>query len=342
MAPSEETATTTCSQQQQQDVAGAKPQQDSPKIQQGGPDKRDEDMNRNTSPSCINQVTEGLKNASELGDNMNHSASPSCVDKVADGVGCVATDSAENVDHLTGSQNSTIACVKNCSSHVNGSKIGFGSCVSNTDSDVDKQKTVDTTYEEDIINHILDSPQNVADTDQVVDDPDVSVTTTGNICQAGDSPKSVVIANKISDDQIVDGRKEVAANCVENSDQGVTSAKNVIATCLDSVVNESVVNPSVDSVVFAVVDNPEYVAYASVENTAEVTDKPENKAVGTTAISRVESLACVVSVTKQQVANMSADDASHVSVASKVVDMETANEGKDADIFAFYVPHVFA
>jgi len=89
------------------------------------------------------------------------------------------------------------------------------------------------------------------------------------------------------------------------------------------------------------VDNPEYISCASTENTADVTDRPENKAGGTNAISRVENIACVASVTKQQVTNMITDDASHASVASKVVDVETANEGKYADVFAFCLPLVF-
>ena len=38
---------------------------------------------------------------------------------------------------------------------------------------------------------------------------------------------------------------------------------------------------------------------------------------------------------------MITDDASHASVACKVVDMETANEGKDADVFAFCLPFLF-
>jgi hypothetical protein len=91
----------------------------------------------------------------------------------------------------------------------------------------------------------------------------------------------------------------------------------------------------------SVVGNPEYNACASTENTADVTDRPENKAGGTNAISRVENIACVASVTKQQVTNMITDDASHASVASKVVDVETANEGKDADVFAFCLPLLF-
>jgi hypothetical protein len=89
------------------------------------------------------------------------------------------------------------------------------------------------------------------------------------------------------------------------------------------------------------VDNPEYTACASTENTAGVTDRPENKAGGTNAISRVENIACVASVTKQQVTNMITDDASHASVASKVVDMETGKEGKDADVFEFCMPLLF-
>lgn len=326
MAPSEETATATCSQQQKQDVAGAKLQQDSPKIQQDAPAKLEEDMNSNTSPCCTGQITDGLRNASDHGDNVNRSTSPSCVDSVTDGVKSVTTDCAENADSVAESQNSTSACVK---PHVNGSKSGFNSCVGNTDSVVDRHKIVDTTCKEDI-DHILGSSQSVAYTDQVVDDPDNSVTITGSVCRAGHSPMSVV-AGKINGDQILDGPKEVAAGSVENSGPVVTSAKSVGATCADSVVNKGVVNLSVDRVVSAtedsVVDNPDYIACASTENTADVTDRPENKAGGTNAISRVENIACVASVTKQQVTNMITDNASHASVASKVVDVETANEG---------------
>jgi hypothetical protein len=334
MAPSEETATATCSQQQKQDVAGAKLQQDSPKIQQDTPAKREEDVNRSTSPSCIDQVIDGLKNASDRGDSMNHSASPSSVDSVTDGHKNVTTDRAENADSLVESQNSTNACVKDCEPHVNCEESGFNSRVGNTASVVDRHKNVDTTCKEDI-DHILDSSQNVANTDQVVDDPDNFITTAGHVCQAGDSPKTVVVADKIND-QILDGPKDVAADCVENTDQVVTSAESVTATCLNSVINERVVNPSVDGG-DKVVNTPESVACASVENTAEVTDRPESKAGGTNAISRVANMACVVSVTQQQVTNISTDDASHVSVASKVVDVETANEGKDADTFALYL-----
>ena len=333
MAPSEETATATCSQQQKQDVAGAKLQQDSPKIQQDAPANLEEDMNSNTSPCCTGQVIDGLRNASDHGDNVNRSTSPSCVDSVTDGVKSVTTDCAENADSVAESRNSTSACVK---PHVNGPKSGFNSCVENTDSVVDRHKIVDTTCKEDI-DHVLGSSHSVANTDQVVDDPDNSVTTTGNVCRAGHSPLSVVVAGKINDDQILDGPKEAAAGSVENPGQVVTSAKNVSATCVDSVINKGVVNPSVDRVVSAtedsVVDNPEYITCASTENTADVTGRPENKAGLTNAISRVENIACVASVTKQQVTNMITDDASHASVASKVVDMETANEGKDADVF---------
>jgi hypothetical protein len=99
------------------------------------------------------------------------------------------------------------------------------------------------------------------------------------------------------------------------------------------------VNPSVDRVVHAtedsVVDNPEYIACAPIENIAEVMDRSESKAGGTNAISCVENIARVASVTQQQVTNVITDDASHASVASKVVDMEIANEGKVADVFAF-------
>ncbi|GFG29505.1 hypothetical protein Cfor_05058, partial [Coptotermes formosanus] len=329
MAPSEETATATCSQQQKQDVAGAKIQQDSPKIQQDAPAKREEDVNRSPSASRTDQVIDGLQNATDCGDSMNHSSNPSCVDTVTDGHKSVTTDCAENVDSLVGSRNSTNACVNNCKPHVTGQKSGFSSCVGNTDSVIDRRKKVDTTSKEDI-DDILDDSQNVANAEQVVDDPDNSVTTAGHFCRAGDSPKSVVVADKRNDDQILDGPKEVAADCVETTDQVVTSAKSVAATCLHSVINESVVNQHVDSVVCAkedeVVGDPESVVCASIENTAEVTDKPENKADGPNAISRVENMACVVSVTKQQVTNVSIDDASHVSVASKVVDVETANE----------------
>ena len=341
MAPSEETATATCSQQQKQDVAGAKLQQDSPKIQQDTPAKIEEDMNSNTNPCYTGQVIDGLRNASDHGDNVNPSTSPSCVDSVTDGVKSVTTDCAENADSVAESQNSTSACVKPL---VNAPKIGVNSCVGNTDSVVGRHKIVDKTCKEDI-DHILGSSHSVANTDQVVDDPDNSVTTTGNVCRAGHSPISVVVAGKINVDQILDGPKEVAAGSVENPAQIVTSAKSVAATCVDSVINKGVVNPSVDRVVAAtevsVVHNPEYIACASTENTADVTDRPENKAGGTNAISRVENIACVASVTKQQVTNMITDDASHASVASKVVDMENANEGKDADVFAFCLPLLF-
>jgi len=339
MAPSEETATATCSQQQKQDVAGAKLQQDSPKIQQDTPTKIEEDMNSNTNPCYTGQVIDGLRNASDHGDNVNPSTSPSCVDSVTDGVKSVTTDCAENADSVAESQNSTSACVKPL---VNAPKIGVNRCVGNTDSVVGRHKIVDKTCKEDI-DHILGSSHSVANTDQVVDDPDNSVTTTGNVCRAGHSPMSV--AGKINVDQILDGPKEVAAGSVENPAQIVTSAKSVAATCVDSVINKGVVNPSVDRVVAAtevsVVHNPEYIACASTENTADVTDRPENKAGGTNAISRVENIACVASVTKQQVTNMITDDASHASVASKVVDMENANEGKDADVFAFCLPLLF-
>ena len=342
MAPSEETATATCSQQQKQDVAGAKLQQDSPKIQQDAPAKLEEDMNSNTSPCCTGQVIDGLRNASDHGDNVNRSTSPSCVDSVTDGVKSVTTDCAENAYSVAESQNSTSACVK---PHVNAPKSGLNSCVGNTDSVVSRHKIVDTTCKEDI-DHILGSSHSVANTDQVVDDPDNSVTTTtGNVCRAGHSPMSVVVAGKINDDQILDGPKEVAAGSVENPGQIVTSVKRVAATCVDSVINKGVVNANVDRVVSAaedsVVGNPEYIACASTENTADVTDRPEDKAGGTNAISRVENIACVASVTKQQVTNMITDDASHASVASKVVDMETAKEGKDADVFAFCLPRLF-
>jgi hypothetical protein len=344
MAPSEETATATCSQQQKQDVAGAKLQQDSPKIQQDAPAKLEEDMNRSTNPSCIGQVIDGLINSSDHGDSVNRSTSPSCVDSVTNGVKSVTTDRAENADSVAESQNTSSASVKNYKPHVNGPKNGCNSCVVNTDSVVDRLKIVDTTSKEDT-DHILNSSQSVTNTDQVVDDPDNSVTTTGNVCHAGDSPKSVVVASKINDDQILDGPKKVAAGGVENTGQVVTSAKSVAATCVDSGINKGVVNPSVDRVVCAtedsVVDNPEYIACASIENTAEVTDGPANKAGGTNAISRVENIACVASVTKQQVTNMITDDASHASVACKVVDMETANEGKDADVFAICLPFLF-
>jgi hypothetical protein len=320
MAPSEETTSATCSQQQEQDVAGAKLQQDNPKIQEHAPTTREENINLNVSSSCVGNV-----------------------DTDADSLKSVATNCADNIVSLAQRPNGdAIVCVENINPHVNGLKSLSNNCMGNTESVVDISKNVRTTCKEDI-NHILDNSESVGNAGQVVDSPNISVVIAENVGQGEDSPRSVINSSIKNNDQILDGPKKVATNCVENIDQVVTDSKSVTTTNLDNV-NQVVECPaSVNSVVIGmeekVVDSPKCVASASADNTAEVGDSPKNEDVGASTITCVENIACEVSVSKERVANMSTDNASPVVPATRVGCIETGNKGKD--VFFLYSPVLF-
>lgn len=311
MAPSEETTSATCSQQPEQDVARAKLQQDSPKIQQGV--------------------------STNFEENIGHSGSPSCVgtiDPVLDGPKNVATNGTENIDPLVESQNSNASvCVKNVNPRVNSPKSGSNNSIGNSDSVADKN-----------VDHILDSSQSVENTDQTVDGPGICAAVTENVCPDGNGSESVVNTNKRHNDEIHDGPTKVATNYAENDDKVVISAKCVTATNLDNVEQGAECSTSVSSVVnekkSKVVDNPKCIAVASTEDNDEIMDRLKDKDSGDNTTC-VENIACAVSVSKQEIGAKSANDGNHVTVAAKVDDIEIVKKGKDVGIFSLYFSVLF-
>lgn len=309
MAPSEETTSATCSQQPEQDVAGAKLQQDSPKIQQGASTNFEENIGHSGSPSCIGTI-----------------------DPVLDGPKNVATNGTKNMDPLVESQNSNAnVCVKNINPRVNSPKSGSDNSIGNRDSVVDKN-----------VDHILDRSQSVENTDQVVDGRNIRAAVTENVCPDGNGSESVVNTSKRHNDEIVDGPRKVATNYVENDDKVVISSKSVTATNLDNVTQGVECSTSVSSVVnekkSKVVDNPKCIAFASTEDIDEIMDRLKDKDSSADNTTCVENITCAVSVSKQEIGVKSANDDSHVTVAAKVDDVEIAKKGKDVGIFYLYFP----
>jgi hypothetical protein len=310
MAPSEETNSATCSQQQhqqqEQDVAGAELHQDSPKFQQGAPTNCEENINCSASPDHV-------------GDT----------DPFVDSPKSVTNNCTENMDSLAENLNSDAnVCVENINLHMNSPESGSSNSVGNTHVITDGPNNVDSSCKEIIDNTVEDSSQTVRNIDHVVDRPRVSDTVTGSVGQCGDSPKSVVNFSVRNNDKILDGPKKVATNCAQNVEQVVTSSKSDTAAHLENA-NEGVECPVSVLKEDEVVDSPKYVASLSVDNSAKVMDRPENKDVGASAAACIVNIACAVNASEQHISNLSADCDSRVTLAAEVDDIETAKEGKD-------------
>jgi hypothetical protein len=320
MAPSEETTSAACSEQQEQDVAGAKLQQDSPRVQEHASATRDENIDLSVSPNAIGNV-----------------------ETVADSVKSVATSCAENIVSLIQRPDSDgVTCVENINPHVNNLKSLSDNSVVTADSAVDSTKNVCPTWEEGL-EHFLNSSECVGNDGEVVESPNISAAFTGNIGQHEDSPKSVLSTSIRNNDHIPDGPKKVASKCLEYIEQDVANSKSVTATNLSNIHQVAECPASVDSVVIGkeekVVDNPKCVASACVDIASEGTDNPKNEGVSDSTTTLVENVACAVSVSKDRVANVSMDNASPVTPATKVDCSEAGTKGKD--ILFLYFPRFF-
>jgi hypothetical protein len=313
MAPSEETTGSTCSQQQQeqeqeQDVVGAKLQQDSPKIRERAATTCDENINLSISVNSVGNDTD------------------------TDSLKGVPTNCAENtVSSVQHSNGHAVVCVENINLHVNSLKSLCNNCIRSTEPVVDSSKNVHITCKEDM-DHVLGSSESAGNAGQVVGSPNISAVITENVGQGEDSTRKVINTSIKNNDQILDGPKKVSTNCVENIDQVVMNSRSVTSTNLDSI-NQVECPTSVASVVAGkevkVVDSPKCVASSTAYNTPEVMDNPKNKDASASTVTHVENIARAVSVSNEQVAKMSTNDASPVISATRVGCSETGNRGKD-------------
>jgi hypothetical protein len=309
MAPTEETTSATCS-QPVQDETGAKLQQDSPKVQQGVP--------------------------SNFEENITHSKSPSCkgtVDPVLDVPRNVTTNGTENINSLVESQNSnTYVDVENISPHGNSVKIVSDNSTENNNSVVDRHETIDR--------HILDSSQSVDTTDQVVDSPDICTAVSESVCPDGSGSESVVNIKKRHNQQILSGSKKVATNYAENVEKVMIISECATDTNLDNVNLGVECSASDSSVVLEdrdkVVDNSKCIAFATMEDD-EIMDKPKDRGGSADNTTSVESIACAVSVSEQEIGVKNVNEDSHVTVAATIDDIDIAKKGKDVGIFYFLI-----